>query len=107
MPPDPATTTSCHLTACDDTAHVVVFATGQQFVSQPTTPGQRILLCLLHGGQLYDVIRAWRRRHSVSAPGWLVDDLKADRLPRVTPDRRWTARSRPRSRRHPSLREPR
>jgi hypothetical protein len=97
--------TSCHLDTCADTAHVVVFATAAQFAGRPTETGHRILLCLLHGGQVYDAIRAWRRHRSVSAPTWLVDDLKADRLPQVKPDWHGADAGRRARRRH-NYREP-
>jgi hypothetical protein len=84
--------TACHRKDCHNDAHVLLFATGHQFLGQPTRPGQAIYLCLGHGGQVYDVLAAWRESRTASTPGWLADDAKANRLPTVLPHQRWTVR---------------
>jgi hypothetical protein len=58
-------------------------------MGRDTEPGQVIYLCLLHGGQVLDVIHAWRNQHRATVPGWLADDAKADRLPTVLPLQGW------------------
>jgi hypothetical protein len=93
--------TSCHRKDCDNDAHVLLFATGHQFLGQAVDPGQAVYLCLAHGGQVYDMIRAWRDHHTVTAPSWLVDDVKNDRLPTILPVERWTVRAKARTRRPP------
>jgi hypothetical protein len=92
----------CHRADCTNPAHVVLFATARQFLTTPTAPGQRVHLCLDCGGQVYDALRAWRRNHTVAVASWLVDDVKADRLPSIHPDGVWhtQTRARPRTRRH-------
>jgi hypothetical protein len=84
--------TKCRRRECGSTAHVILFATADQFLGQPANPGQAIYLCLLCGGQTYDAIRAWRNRHRAAVPGWLADDIKADRLPTVLPQQDWSIR---------------
>lgn len=90
--------TTCHRKECSGTAHVLLFASGAQFLAQLTTPGQVIYLCLACGGQVLDVMHAWRDRHRATTPGWLTDDLKADRLPTVLPVEGWSARTKTRFR---------
>jgi len=70
---------------CREPGHVILYASAERFGPTTTRPGQKLGFCLRHGGELYDVIRAWRSRKRAVTPTWLVDDLKADRLPRVTP----------------------
>jgi hypothetical protein len=102
-------TTRCHLDDCRDVAHVVLYASGNQFAGQPAYDRQPVVLCLKHGGEVYDVIKAWRTlpsgvdHHSIAGPAlyraaacptWLVTDLRNDRLPRVSPDPKgWPAAS--------------
>jgi hypothetical protein len=106
-------TTRCHLDDCRDVAHVVLYASGNQFAGQPAYDRQPVMLCLKHGGEVYDVIRAWKKvdqiapgfrrhggeigkliRHSAHCPTWLVTDLRNGRLPRVSPDPKgWPAAS--------------
>jgi len=88
--------TPCLLQGCQFPSHVVMFASGAQFAGTPTYDGAKIGLCLKHGGQVYDVLRALKTgdRHA-ALPGWLVADK--NRLPRLTPDRRGWVVSTPRS----------
>lgn len=71
---------------CREDSHVVLFASGPRFCGIETYPGQMLVFCFAHGEQLLDVIRAWKARRSAVTPSWLADDMKADRLPRLTPD---------------------
>lgn len=79
--------TPCHYftLGCSEPGYVILYATGRRFGELDTYPGQQLGFCHFHGGILYDTIRAWRDRHSCPVPTWLVNDLKADRLPRITP----------------------
>jgi hypothetical protein len=92
--PAPPRYTTCHIDDCRAFGHVVMFATGNQFTGQPTTDGAKILLCLRHGGDVYDANKSWRGGKFAIIPTWLADDAKANRLPRVTPDPGgWSQRS--------------
>lgn len=77
--------TACLTESCREPGYVILYASAYRFCGLETFPGQQLGFCLRHGGDLYDAIRAWRDRRSVAAPTWLVDDLKANRLPRITP----------------------
>lgn len=92
--------TACWLGDCREPSHVVMFASGAQLCGQETFNGKKVAFCLKHGGQIYDVIKHWsvtetnKSGRNAVTPTWLVDDFKADRLPRLTPDRRgWVRRS--------------
>jgi hypothetical protein len=96
--------TSCHLPNCTEASHVVLFASGAEFARMPTRPAERIILCLRHGGEVYDLIRANRltapntpvkQPFGVRLPAWLHADYMSMRLPRITPDPRGWADSRP------------
>jgi hypothetical protein len=84
--------TPCWLDTCREPSHAVVYASDRRFVGLETRPRQAIGLCLKHGGELLDVMRAWNKqgrplnRKSVPCPNWLVSDLKNGRMPRMTPD---------------------
>lgn len=91
--------TRCWLDTCREVGHVVLYATSDRLAGLQTRPRQPIVLCLQHGSQVYDVIRAWRkgdypsvdsgnakRRRSAPCPNWLVSDLRNGRLPRTSPD---------------------
>jgi hypothetical protein len=103
LPTEPLT--RCWLDTCRDIGHVVLYASGDRFAGLQTRPRQPIVLCLAHGGQLYDQIRVWRAvearnkpllkggmtlsktgRTSSSCPNWLISDLRNGRLPRTSPD---------------------
>lgn len=100
-------TTRCHLGDCRDVAHVVLYASGDRLAGQPTYNRQPVAFCLKHGGDIYDVMRAWKdsipSREPASydnkptfavCPAWLVTDLRNNRLPRVSPDPKgWPAAS--------------
>ena len=85
--------TSCHLPTCTEPSHVVLFASGAVFGGQPTTPAEKIALCLRHGGEVYALIHALRNGKTIAVPGWLASDR--NRLPRITPDPRGWADARP------------
>lgn len=95
----PDTITRCWLDTCREPAHVVVYATGDRLGGLATRMRQPVVFCLAHGGQLYDVMKAWKasdhplpdsvnakRRRSSPCPNWLVADLRNGRLPRTSPD---------------------
>jgi hypothetical protein len=101
----PVPTTVCFLDNCREVGHVVLYASGDRLAGQITYERQPIVFCLKHGGQVYDVMRAWKKvdamapgfrrnggevgkliRHSAPCPTWLIADLRNDRLPRTSPD---------------------
>lgn len=95
-------TTQCYRTDCRGDAHVLLFATGQQFLDQSTNPGQALYLCLTCGGKVYDALRAWRSHQTATVPEWMAGDMKANRMPSLKPFH--TSHTRPRNR--PSPRRP-
>jgi hypothetical protein len=111
--------TRCWLDTCRQPAHVILYASGDRLAGLQTRPRQAVQFCLHHGGQVYDVIRAWRKpartmtdvaraNHSAPCPTWLVADLKADRLPRTSPDPKgWPAASPMATSRHRPTRDAR
>lgn len=75
--------TPCHRLTCNWSSHVVLFASGASLCGRPTQPGQMVVFCLKHGGEIYDIIRSMRDTRSVTLPSWLAPDH--NRIPRVTP----------------------